>query len=346
MRKGEARRPRRRADGERRERALAGGHPVAGGRRIAPEQAAAERRHVGVGDHRVGGDALTADEFDPRDAAALGQDARHIRAGAQADAAAFGQIRDRAREPAQAALDGPDARLLHIGDQHQRGRRLERRGAAIGGVAPEELVQARIAEVLAERGPQGREGLDTPQTADPREPDTLGEIDGARPVGADERPFQRAVDLGRAGAEPPIALRLARAGEGADRRRRGLDIREQVEPLVRVPGMAGQQGGRPQPHLRFEVGAGLGEQLLEHPAHGEDGGARLDRHPTHGERAHLAADSRCPLQDGDVVAGSGEAQRRCEPANPGSDHDDAFFCHRKCAPPRITVDPRRQQCQV
>jgi hypothetical protein len=36
-----------------------------------------------------------------------------------------------------------------MGDQHQGGRRVEGRGAAIGGVAAEELLEAGVAEMLA-----------------------------------------------------------------------------------------------------------------------------------------------------------------------------------------------------
>lgn len=273
----EVRRPRRQAEGRRRERALAGRDAVPGGARAGAEQACAQRSNVHIGDHRVGCDALAIGQLDPGDAPVLDHDSRHRRVGADRAALPLDQVGDRAREPAQAALDGPDACLLDMGDEHQRGRRLERRGAAIGGVAPEELAQARIAKILAECRPKCREGLDAPEAADPRQADALGEIDRARPVGADERAFQCPVDLRGAGAEAAIAVRLPCARKGADGVGRCIDIGEQIEPFALVPGVTGEQRGRLQPDFRLEAGAGLGEELVEHPAHREDGRACLDR---------------------------------------------------------------------
>ena len=44
-----------------------------------------------------------------------------------------------------------EAVALDMGDQHQRRRRAEGRAAAVGGVAPEKLAQARVLEMLAQR---------------------------------------------------------------------------------------------------------------------------------------------------------------------------------------------------
>ena len=76
------------------------------------------------------------------------------------DALARRERRDGRGEGVHAALDKPHARALDMGDEHQRRRREERRRAAIGGVAAEQLHQARIAEVFAERRPEDVEWAD------------------------------------------------------------------------------------------------------------------------------------------------------------------------------------------
>ena len=116
---------------------------------------------------------------------------------AEARTARDRQIRDGGGQRAHPALDVPDALRLHMRDEHQGGRRLEGRGAAIGGVAAEELTQARVAKILAERAPQGGEGLNAPEVAEPREPDPAAEFDRARPRAADERPLERPVHVAR-----------------------------------------------------------------------------------------------------------------------------------------------------
>ena len=341
----EAARPRREAQRQGRERALPGRHPVTRSGDVDPEEARSEGGDVGVGDDRVGRQALAVRQLHPRDAAPLGHDPRDVRAQAQAGAAPFRESGHRFRKPAQAALDGPDARLLHMGDQHQRGWRLEGRGPAIGRVAPEQLPQPRLAKILAECRPQGGEGLDPPQAADAGQPDPLGQIDRARPVGADERSLQRAVDLRRAGAEAAVALGLAGAGEGADGVRRRGHVGEQVEPVAGVPGVPGEQGGRPQGDGGVECRAGFLEEFVEDPAHGEDRRARLDGDAADGQRAHLAPDRGGAFQHGHVEPGRGKAGRRREPADAGADHDDALLRHVRRAPLRIGVDPDAQQCQ-
>ena len=81
--------------------------------------------------------------------------------------ARFGRVAERraaglarsasARRCRACRLDEPNALPLDMGDQHQRRGREERRRAAIGGVAAEQLAQTRIAEVVAERAPHARE---------------------------------------------------------------------------------------------------------------------------------------------------------------------------------------------
>ena len=221
----------------------------------------------------------------------------------------------------------PDALALHMRHQHQRRRGLEGRGAAIGGVAPEQLAQARIAEVLAERPHRVVKGWMRSNPPSPDRPTRRPRSMGLGPLAQDERALQGAVDLGRAGAKAAIAVLLAGAGKGPDRRRRFLGIGEQIEALVRPPGMAGENGGRAQPHAIRQVGAALRKDLLEDPAHGEDGGAGLHPRPVRRDAAHLAAGRRRAFQHGDVEPRMGEAQGRHQPADSRSDHRNPLRRH-------------------
>lgn len=64
------------------------------------------------------------------------------------------------RELMHAPVDEPDAAMLDVGDQHERRRGWAGRGASIGRTAPEQLAQARVAKVPAQRLPGRGVGVD------------------------------------------------------------------------------------------------------------------------------------------------------------------------------------------
>jgi hypothetical protein len=66
--------------------------------------------------------------------------------------------------------------------------------------------------------------------------------------------------------------------------------------------MAGEAGDGREADIVLESRAGGREQLLEHPAHGEDGGAGVERRAAGDHFAHLAAGRGGALQHGDFGA--------------------------------------------
>ena len=105
-----------------------------------------------------------------------------------------------------------------------------------------------------------------------------------------------------------------------------------------------RRGGRGSPagvqgDEAAEIGTGLGKDLLEDPAHGEDGGTRLDMTAGRIDAAHLAAGLSRPLDHGDVEAGMGEAQGGDQPRDPRSDDDHPASGHARSSSRRRV--PRR-----
>ena len=84
------------------------------------------------------------------------------------------------------------------------------------------------------------------------------------------------------------------------------------------------------------------EQLLEHPFHGEDGGAGVDRAAVRrGDGAHLAARGGLPLEDGDAHAAAQQVERGGQAPDPRPDHRDMPLSHAvHFAPLRRFPDPR------
>ena len=83
----------------------------------------------------------------------------------------------------------------------------------------------------------------------------------------------------------------------------------------------------PQPRQRHRVLEGSArrcEEFVEHPFHGENGGARIDQPARDVELAHLAADARGALQHGHLGAGRRELDGSRQPADTGADHHDPF----------------------
>jgi hypothetical protein len=90
------------------------------------------------------------------------------------------------------------------------------------------------------------------------------------------------------------------AGEVADGVGGAFDIREQVEPLVLVPGVAGEDVRRLEFQVLLQRGPGGGEQLLEDVSHGDHGRSRVHRATVHADLAHLAAGVVGALEQGDL----------------------------------------------
>ena len=79
-------------------------------------------RGIAIEQHGIGHDALAIGQFHPAGAAARDDDAGDIGAAAQCGALPFGEAAQGIGHRPHAALHQPDAILLDMGHQHQRGR--------------------------------------------------------------------------------------------------------------------------------------------------------------------------------------------------------------------------------
>ncbi|QYU67619.1 hypothetical protein J4558_22360 [Leptolyngbya sp. 15MV] len=134
---------------------------------------------------------------------------------------------------------GEDTLRLDMRDQHQRGGRAERVGPAIGGIAGEQLPQARIGEVFAQHLPQAFIGADRDQVADAVEADPPHER--AWPgdlAAAHEALVEDAVNARRLLAEAAVSRGGGGPGEVADRLLAVQRIGVEVELAARLPRMA------------------------------------------------------------------------------------------------------------
>ena len=87
---------------------------------------------------------------------------------------------------------------------------------------------------------------------------------------------------------------------------------------------------------RTSVGAGIGKNLVEHPAHGEDGwaGVEGDAAPPATTTRILPPGAGCRSSSGHRVAGDGEVEGGGQAADAGADDDDCA----KWGHPRFLVD--------
>jgi hypothetical protein len=136
----------------------------------------------------------------------------------------------------------------------------EGRGAAIGRVAAEQLLQPRIGEIAAQRAPERGVGAQVAvigkaaRAHPPAEGDRIG--DG----GAQERLIDGVEDALRLRSKGAVAAGVGRAREHADRGLAGGGIGEQVEAVV-APGVAGERGRRLHRQVVVERGAARVEDL-------------------------------------------------------------------------------------
>ena len=127
----------------------------------------------------------------------------------------------------------------------------------------------------------------------------------------------------------------------------------EVEPLRLAPGVTGEDRQRGEIDPLGEGGAGLGENLLERPAHGEDGRPGVDPRPADRDFPHLAA--RAPALSSSVTSNprAGEQDGADQAADAGAD-DQYAPCRRRSAcslhslgPTRLrkTIDRGKKMCQ-
>ncbi len=282
------------------------------------EQAGIDGGEIGIGDDGVRGVAGLR-RGDGGDAGVGGFDVGDALVEAEFGAGGFGEGLKDFREADHAAFDAPDAEGLGMGDQGEGCGRLERGGAAIGGVAGEELAEARIGEVFGEFVPEGGEGGDFAQAR-------AGAGDQAKEAGLrdlHEGGVKKLEDFLGAGGEGGVAGGGAGAGELGDRFDVVGGVREKVQAGAVGPGMAGQDVKFFECEVGFEGGAGGGEDAVEDRAHGEDGGAGIDVAPVDVVLVEFAAGLRGGFEDRDVLAGMGEQEGGDEAGHTRADDGDS-----------------------
>ena len=210
-------------------------------------------------------------------------------------------------------------------DQHQRGSRFERRGAAIGGITTIKLVQARIAEMLAERRPQGLERVDGEHLAHPA--DAAGtEAQGKADRRGDRRfhvaGFKGVPDRFGFGAKGVPAARFGGPGKGGD----GVAAADRIGPEIKarsiLPGVARQPVAGHQRQMIGHVGPGFGKDRFEDPARREHRRAGIDSDPAAIDGTQLAA-RRCHALDNRHRHAARRQQRgsaQTTDAGPDDDH--------------------------
>ena len=251
----------------------------------------------------------------------------HTFAAAQRGALGLREVGQRAGQGVHPALRQPHAGLFDVGDEHQRRRREERRRAAIGGVAPEQLPQPRVGEMLGQCLVEDGEGADRGEPAGAGNPVRGHELVEPWPLAADEGCIQRLEHAGGAGDEVAVSLRFDRPGEGADRGHAAFEIGVEIEAFFLAPSVAREDVRRPQRHGGLEAGAGIGEDLVEDPAHRQHGRPGVDRGAPDRKNPHLAAGRGLLVDEGHGTALPREIECGHDPADAGADHDDRRRAH-------------------
>ena len=101
-------------------------------------------RRIAVEDHRVAFQRAPIRQDNPGHAARLPINPAHRAAIFQRDTLPLGQRCQSGGQPVHAAFNRPNAPRFGLPDQRQHRRRQMRRAADLGGIAPKQLLQARI----------------------------------------------------------------------------------------------------------------------------------------------------------------------------------------------------------
>ena len=84
---------------------------------------------------------------------------------------------------------------------------------------------------------------------------------------------------------------------------------------------------RPQRHVLCQRCAGIAENFVKDPAHGEHGWTRVNRSASHGHFAHFAAGPFRTIHDDDLDPLNGQVQRRDQTTNSRANDDYALGWH-------------------
>lgn len=293
-----------------------------------PEQAGAESRWVSVADHRS-----RFDPFAGFQSHAGGPVFRHGDFGdagiiVKARAIFSGDGFQCMGEGGHPAPDIPYALRLDMRNQHQRGRCLKGGGAAIGRVATEQLLQARIVKMLTEHLPETFIGADRDQVANPPQADPPHQWQGPADLGiAQHRPIENFINAFGFFRKAAIASGCFGTGKLTDGIRAFFGIGKQIERFVAAPGMAGERVGAFQFEMIVAAAAGRFEYIIDNIAHRENRGASIDCRAFHIELPDLAAGGFFLFQNGHRDPARREQGGAYETANAGADNDGLVLLH-------------------
>ena len=152
----------------------------------------------------------------------------------------------------------------------------------------------------AEGVPEPREGLDAEESRHAAKAGPAHEPPGRRSLAAHERALERRVDRPRLGRKPQKALCLGGSCEPVDRRGGLLQIRIQVEPVFRVPGVPGEHLGGSQRESVFQALAGIFEEFVKYLSQREYRGTGIHAPARDLDLAHLAARTCSLLEQQDL----------------------------------------------
>jgi hypothetical protein len=199
-------------EGDSGKRAVLGIERGHGPANAASEFSGRQCRRIGVDDDAVGAELFARGK---RDATLL--DAGDGRIIPKSDAISRSEHLERAGERGKATVDKPHAFGLDMRDQHECRRRFERRGAAIGRVATEQLAQAWVGEKAAKDFPHIFHGANRDHVTDVGQPHPRHQAQRRGATGAHECRVEGIVRALCRLAKAHVALCRIRAGEARDR---------------------------------------------------------------------------------------------------------------------------------
>jgi hypothetical protein len=151
------------------------------------------------------------------------------------------------------------------------------------------LAQARIGKLLAQLLPQAAHGAELGQHTQSSPAQVTHEAAHARALGPDHRAFKRGIELACGLAKIPKTPGLVAAGPSGNGGFAFQRIGRQIQLAAIGPEVPRQNRQGLDAHLIFQPGADAAQQGIEHPAHGEHGGAAVDGHAMDFAAVHLAA---------------------------------------------------------
>ncbi len=154
-----------------------------------------------------------------------------------------------------------------------------------------------------------------------------------------ERAFEGVVHLARLLAELYKSRCFCRTGKARNRVARASGIGEQIHALVLAPGVTCEYRQGSEFEFVFEPGTRIRVDLLENPAHGEDGRAAVDGRAIDHQLSHLATGLVCGFDERDLHVALRELQGCNQPGDACAHHHDAVLMAQTSQMIVLSIDP-------